>query len=157
NWNPEDRTFSNDSVWVKRFHDGYRNETIGIKTGFVNTDWADQLLFGITLGQERDDIQHSNLMKVVFGAKERKSNTIMHSLSYAKRDFLWEGMNVRVNAQYNRNYNQNIDTSAFEYDWYGTAFRQNDGKVGEANNTLAEFFNRNASVSLNSNYQINEQ
>src|SRR5699024_2114145 len=35
NWNPEDRTFSNDSVWVKRFHDGYRNETIGIKTGFV--------------------------------------------------------------------------------------------------------------------------
>ncbi|HLQ98907.1 MAG TPA: TonB-dependent receptor, partial [Sphingobacterium sp.] len=157
NWNPEDRTFSNDSVWVKRFHDGYRNETIGIKTGFVNTDWADQLLFGITLGQERDDIQHSNLMKVVFGAKERKSNTIMPSLSYAKRDFLWEGMNVRVNAQYNRNYNQNIDTSAFEYDWYGTAFRQNDGKVGEANNTLAEFFNRNASVSLNSNYQINEQ
>lgn len=157
NWNPEDRTFSNDSVWVKRFHDGYRNETIGIKTGFVNTDWADQLLFGITLGQERDDIQHSNLMKVVFGAKERKSNTIMPSLSYAKRDFLWEGMNVRVNAQYNRNYNQNIDTSAFEYDWYGTAFRQNDGKVGEANNTLAEFFNRNANVSLNSNYQINEQ
>lgn len=157
NWNPEDRTVSGDSVWVRRFHDGYRNETLGIKTGFVNTSWADQFLIGLTVGQDKDNIQHSNLMKIVFGAKARKSSTLMPSVSYAKRDFLLEGMNVRFNAQYNRNYNQNIDTSSFEYDWYGKAFRQKDGKIGEASNTLAEFFNRNATGNFNGSYQISDQ
>lgn len=157
NWNPEDRTFSSDSVWVRRFHDGYRNETFSVKTGFVNTKWADQLLMGITAGQDKDNIQHSNLMKVVFGAKARKSYTLMPSLSYTKRDLFAEGINIRLNAQYNRNYNQNIDTSAYEYDWYGKPFRQKGGKIGEAGNTMAEFFNRNANVNFNSSYEINEQ
>lgn len=157
NWNPEDRTFSDDSVWVRRFHDGYRNESVGLKTGFVNTTWADQFLVGLTWSQEKDDIQHSNLMKVVFGAKSRKGNSLKPSVSYAKRDFLFEGLNVRMNAQYNRNYNQNIDTSAYEFDWYGKAFRQNGGKIGEAANTLAEFFNRNSSVGFSGNYRIDDR
>src|SRR5699024_8326218 len=50
NWNPEDRTFTRDSVWVRRFHDNYRNESLSLKAGFVNTKFADQLLIGLTLG-----------------------------------------------------------------------------------------------------------
>lgn len=157
NWNPDDHTFSSDSVWVRRFHDTYRNETIALKTGFVNTKWADQLLFGLTLGQEEADVQHSNLMKIVFGAKRRKGNTVMPSLTYSKKDFLAKGLDVRATAHYNRNYNQNIDTATFEYDWYGQAFRKNAGAIGEGSNTLAEFFNKNANLSFNANYKINEQ
>lgn len=157
NWNPEDRTFTRDSVWVRRFHDSYRNESLSLKAGFVNTKFADQLLIGLTLGQEYADIQHSNLMKIVFGAKRRTGNTLMPSVSYAKRDLFLEGLNVKANVNYNRNYNQNIDTSTFEYDWYGKAYAKKSGAIGEGTSTLAEFFNNNASFTFNADYQISDK
>ena len=57
--------------WVTRFNDGYHNEVVTFKTGFVKKSWADQLLVGFTYGQEYNEVQHSNLMKYVFGVLGR--------------------------------------------------------------------------------------
>ena len=42
---------------VKRFHDQYHNETVIANFGVVNKSYADQLLFGITLGNNYREIQ----------------------------------------------------------------------------------------------------
>lgn len=147
--------FTPDSVWTRAFHNKYHNETAILKTGFVNTSWADQFLVGVTVGQEYADIQNANIMKIVYGEKARKGNTLMPSLTYSKRDFLTEGLDVILTANYNHNYNQNIDTATRDYNWYGE-FRQRDPAViGEGASTLAEFNNDNGNASLNVVYEIN--
>lgn len=145
--------FSNDEKWVSRFNDGYSNETLVAKVGFVNKPWADKLLLGITLGQERAEIQNSNLMKIVFGMRSRKGNTILPSLTYSKRNLLTKGLNFSFTANYNINFNQNIDTAARQYNWYGE-YRTTRTK-GESIYTLGKFFNKNMSTTTNINYSIN--
>ncbi|ERJ59495.1 TonB-dependent receptor [Sphingobacterium paucimobilis] len=147
--------FTMDSVWTKAFHNKYHNETAILKTGFVNTSWADQFLIGVTLGKEYSDIQNANTMKIVYGEKSRNGNTVMPSLTYSKRDLLTEGLDVILTANYNHNYNQNIDTASREYNWLGE-YRETKN-VGEGNRSLAKFYNDNAVASLNLIYKISSQ
>ncbi|MBD1434594.1 TonB-dependent receptor [Sphingobacterium sp. DN00404] len=151
----ETSIFTPDSVWTKAFHNKYHNETAAIKAGFVNTKWADQFLVGVTVGQEYAAIQNANIMKIVYGEKARKGNTVMPSLTYSKRDLFIDGLDVRLMANYNHNYNQNIDTATREYNWLGE-FRQRK-TIGEGASTMAEFNNNNASASLNVVYDINNR
>ena len=44
---------------VERFHDNFHNETLIANVGVVNTPYADELLFGMTLGQNYREIQTS--------------------------------------------------------------------------------------------------
>lgn len=151
----ETGNFSWEEYWVRRFNDAYSNETVMAKVGFVNKPWADRLLLGVTLGQERAEIQHSNLMKIVFGKRERKGNTVLPSLSYEKRNLFVKNLNVRLTANYNRNYNQNIDTAARQYNWLGE-YRPTR-YLGESTYTLGKFYNDNVSATANIAYDINEK
>ena len=153
----ETSIFTPDSVWTKAFHNAYHNETAIVKTGFVNTKWADQFLIGVTLGKEQADIQNANIMKIVYGKKARKGNTVMPSLTYSKRDLFTEGLDVILTANYNHNYNQNIDTATVDYNWYGETHPRNKPTIGEGANTLAEFYNNNISTTANVVYKINPQ
>lgn len=147
--------FSWEEYWVRRFNDAYRNETVMAKVGFVNKPWADRLLLGITLGQERAEIQHSNLMKIVFGMRERNGTTVLPSLSYEKKNLFTDNLHVRLTANYNRNYNHNIDTAARQYNWFGDyrATRY----LGESSYTLGKFYNDNVSTTANIAYDISEK
>jgi len=141
--------------WVRRFHDTYHNETIMAKIGFVKKPWADRLLLGLTLGQEHADIQHANIMKIVYGQKERRASTILPSLTYEKKDLFVDGLNLRLTANYNSNYNRNIDTAARQYNWLGNSWaKSSKGESGV--HTLGEFRNKNASATANLSYRINE-
>lgn len=139
--------YSADSQWVRRFHDHYRNETAVAKFGFRNKKWADQLTFGLTLGQEHADVQQAYIMRIVYGQKRRISSTIMPSVSYAKSNFLIKNLNFDFNASYNRNYNKNIDTSHREYNWLGQYITRST--QGEGSSTLAEYYNNNGSLNAN--------
>ncbi len=151
----ETSIFTPDSIWTKAFHNKYHNETAILKAGFVNTKWADQFLLGVTVGQEYADIQNANIMKIVYGEKARKGNTIMPSLTYSKRDLLTEGLDLILTANYNHNYNQNIDTASREYNWLGE-YRERK-TIGEGVNTMAEFNNDNATASLNVVYKLSNK
>lgn len=150
----ETSIFTPDSVWTKAFHNKYHNETATVKTGFVNTKWADQFLVGVTVGKEYADIQNANLMKIVYGEKARKGSTVMPSLTYSKRDLFTEGLDVILTANYNHNYNQNIDTATREYNWLGEYQQRKPAAIGEGASTLAEFNNNNASAQMNVVYEI---
>lgn len=146
---------SEESHWTKAFHNKYHNETAIFKVGVVNTRWADQLLLGLTLGQEYAAIQNANIMKIVYGEKSRNATTLMPSLTYSKKDFLTSRLDFTLTGNYNRNFNQNVDTASREYNWYGEFSQRRT--VGEAVNTLAEFNNENANASLNLVYKINDK
>lgn len=144
--------FSNEEQWVTRFNDGYRNETLITKVGFVNRPWADKLLLGITLGQEKVGIQNSNLMKIVFGMRSRNATTVLPSLTYTKRNLLTKGLNISFTGNYNINFNQNIDTAARQYNWLGEY--RTTRTQGESVYTLGKFYNRNASSTTNITYAL---
>ena len=150
----KDQNYSVDSAWVKRFNDKYHNETIIGKIGFMNTSWADQFLISTTLGQEYAGIQNAYLMRMAYGERYRKSNTVMPSINYAKRNFITDNLNVRFSGSYNRNYNHSVDTSRYRYNWYGD--RTPMGTIGEGslNGTLAKFYNKNANSTLNLSYNF---
>lgn len=141
--------------WVKRFNDAYHNEAISLKTGFVKKSWADQLLFGFTYGQDYKEIQHTNLMSIVFGEKNTKSTSYLYSISYEKKNLFTKGLNLRFNANYNETEGRNYDTINRQYNWYGEYITSNTkGEYGQ--NTLAKYQNKNLSSSLNIGYQINK-
>jgi outer membrane cobalamin receptor len=138
--------------WFRRFHDNYHNETLITKAGFLNKIWADKLLFGITLSQEKADIQNANLMKIVYGGRERKAKSIIPSLIYEKRNLFVKNLNLSVTSNYNIVRNNNIDTLARKYNWKGEYVTKN--YKGEGNYSMSEFDNISECVIANLNYKI---
>jgi outer membrane receptor protein involved in Fe transport len=148
-------TYSAEEYWFKRFHDNYHNEAVIAKAGIVNKAWADRLLIGITLSQEKADIQNANLMQIVFGGRERKARSIIPTLNYEKRNLFVENLNFSLTVNYNNVKNNNLDTLARQYNWNGKY--RNKGAKGEGGQySMSEFYNRNAYVTANLNYRLNE-
>lgn len=146
--------FSSEKFWVKRFHGKYHNETGILKLGFIKKRWADKFLIGITLGQEFSDIQNANLMEIVYGMKKRMGTTVMPSLVYGKNNFLINKLNLKLTANYNRNYNKNTDTAARQYNWLGDYVPKKTR--GEGIYSLSKFYNDNYSSTANLTYRWNE-
>ncbi len=150
--NLENETFSEEKRWYRRFNDTYHNESLLFKLGFVQTKWADQFFIGATIGQEYKEIQNAYQQQLVYGMRHRKGNTIMPNLSYAKRDFLLDKLDLQVNANYNHNNVENIDTAARTYNWAGDYKKKKS--VGEGASILSKFRNQNGSVTANLKYQL---
>jgi outer membrane cobalamin receptor len=142
--------YSTDEKKVRGFHSNYHNETLIAKAGVVNKKYADKLLFGITLGKERADIQNSNIMKIVFGKKFREGTTIMPTVQYQKKNLFTKGLDFNLTGNYNFGYSQNVDTASRQYNWYGEYIETQ--KKGEGSYSLAKFYNHNGGVTINISY-----
>ncbi|WP_125720486.1 TonB-dependent receptor plug domain-containing protein [Flavobacterium ustbae] len=141
---------------VKRFHDQYHNETAILKIGLLDKKWADQLLFGITLGQYYKEIQTGAQLRTVFGAWHTKGDILMPSLKYLKKDFLAKDLDVIINANYNLGKEQSIDTVHARYGWLGDSI-QYKGKGGELWYAHNVFKNNAANASATVSYKINDK
>ena len=151
----ETNLLSQEPQRVRRFHDVYHNETVIAKVGFVNKPFADQLLFGFTLGQEYDEIQHPAYLNLAFGEKYQTSNIIMPSLLYSKKDFFADGLDFSIAGNYNFGGGNNYDLSDREYNWLGESVESNS--LGESQYSDYEYKNRNGTINANLNYQINDK
>ncbi|MEL4307751.1 TonB-dependent receptor [Joostella sp. CR20] len=138
---------------VKRFHDQYHNETVIANFGVVNKSFADQLLFGITLGNNYREIQTGARIVSVFGGWHRRGNVIMPSVKYKKNNFLIEGLNVRVNANYNLGQEKNIDTLHRRYNWFGE-YKEYENPGGERSYSLYKYRNNNGVGTASFDYTI---
>lgn len=141
-------------VWVKRFHDTYHNETLMGKIGLVGKSFADRLMLGIKYSQNDKEIQNGVRQEIVFGEKKSKGHSVMPSLEYLKNNLFTEGLNVRLTANYNYNVSHNIDTSAYQYNWYGESIP--DKTVGEQRYQDSKFESDNWNVTFNANYRISD-
>lgn len=141
---------------VKRFNDTYHNETVIGKIGLVGKSYADRLVLGFNYSNSYKEIQNGVIQSVVFGQKHRKGYSLMPSLEYQKRNLIVEGLNVTLTANYNYNITQNVDTSAYRYNWLGES-KYNNGTSGEQSYQNSEFRNTNWNGTFTANYQIGEK
>lgn len=120
-FNPDGTVIQNKDLMerVKRFHDTYHNEAIVGRIGLIDKKWADRLMLGFTYSHMYKDIQTGVQQQIVFGEKHQKGYSLIPSLEYSKRNLFTKGLNVILTAHYNRNIENNVDTSAYEFNWHG--------------------------------------
>ncbi|MDG3581226.1 TonB-dependent receptor [Galbibacter pacificus] len=140
---------------VERFHDKYHNETVIANIGVVNKSYADQLLLGVTTGSSYREIQTGARIVSVFGAWHRKGNILMPSLKYIKKDFIANGLDVRLNANYNFGQEKNIDTLHRRYNWFGQ-YKEYDNPGGERSYSLYEYRNNTGIATASFDYELSQ-
>lgn len=148
--------FEESETKVKRFHDTYRNESIVAQLGVVGKRYADRLLFGFVMGQNKADIQTGNNMDFVYGEKFREGNTLMPTVAYQVRDLFLNGLDVSLNGNYNFGYTQNVDTATYrKYNWQG-GYKPSSQK-GESAYQLYKYRDNNGTFTFGTNYKLNER
>ncbi|RZM06295.1 MAG: TonB-dependent receptor, partial [Pedobacter sp.] len=139
---------------VRRFHDVYHNETVIANVGVVGKPWADNLLLGMTLGQNYKEMQTAARPEAVYGQLHRRGNIVMPSLKYKKTDLL-PGLDVTLNANYNLGYEITIDTAKADYDWDG--IRDPKVSMGETENGQhIKYRNNNGLATAMVSYRLSE-
>ncbi|KAA6330990.1 TonB-dependent receptor SusC [termite gut metagenome] len=141
---------------VRRFHDNYHNETFIANIGVTGKKYADKLLFGITVGQNKADIQTAARMDRVFGARFRRGNIIMPSVRYTKKDLFAKGLDVYVTGNYNLGFEQTVDTVARQYNWLGE-FKEKPAPGSELSRSMYKYNNHSGVMTANVSYKINER
>lgn len=141
---------------LRRFHDTYHNETVIAEIGVVNKKYADELLFGITLGKNYDEVQTGARVESVFGSWHTEGNIIMPTFKYQKDDFIIENLNFGVTANYNLGEEKIVDTMHRRYNWFGDYIEYKE-EGGERNYSLYEYRNNTGVVTANLNYKINKK
>jgi outer membrane receptor protein involved in Fe transport len=139
---------------IKRFHDTYHNETVILRTGFVNRPFADRLVISLNTGKTYKEIQNGVRQDVVYGQKHSRSETLMPSLQYMKRNLFLNGLEVNLTANYNKNLTHNIDTATFEYNWHGESIYT--GETGEQRYQDSKYENNNGNATFTAHFRINE-
>lgn len=144
---------------VKRFHDNYHNETLVVNAGVSNKKYADQLLFGITLGNNRSEIQTGNDMKDVYGGRETRGTIVQPGFKYLKKDLFTKGLNISLNGRFNLGEERSIDTIPRQFNWLGESTRKNKQNLpgGEASYTDFKYKNNTGLVAANATYNISEK
>lgn len=137
---------------VRRFNDTYHNEAVVAKAGFVNKPWADRLLVGINYSHLYKEIQTGVRQEIVYGRKHRHGHTLMPSLEYGKRNLFTKGLDVALNATYNRNTTTNVDTASVKYNWRGETMPLNS--PGEQSYQLSKAINNNWTASFTASYRL---
>ena len=143
------------SEHVRRFNDTYHNEAIIAKVGFVNKSWADRLLVGFNYSHMYKEMQTGVRQEIVYGQKHRHGHSLIPSLEYGKRNLFTKGLDVSLNANYNRNITTNVDTSAVKYNWRGETATLNS--PGEQSYQLSKAINNNYSAAFTANYRLGEK
>jgi outer membrane cobalamin receptor len=137
---------------VKRFNDTYHNEAIIGKIGVKNKSWADRLMFGLRYSKMYKEIQTGVRQEIVYGDKHRRGSSLMPSLEYAKKNLLTKGLDIAINANYNRDIATNVDTSSYKYNWLGETAKLNS--PGEQSYQHLRSNNNNWSGTFNVNYRL---
>ncbi|MDE5930201.1 MAG: TonB-dependent receptor plug domain-containing protein, partial [Muribaculaceae bacterium] len=140
---------------VQRFNDTYHNEAVVAKLGFVNKSWADRLLFGFNYSHMYKDIQTGVRQEIVYGQKHRHGHSIQPSVEYGKRNMFTRGLDIALNANYNRNNTTNVDTASMKYNWRGETQRLNS--PGEQSYMFSQAINNNWSATFTANYRLGDK
>ncbi|MDR1645198.1 MAG: carboxypeptidase-like regulatory domain-containing protein [Tannerellaceae bacterium] len=141
---------------VRRFHDNYHNETLIAQVGVTGKKYADKLLLGLTLGQNKADIQTAARMDRVFGERYRQGNILMPSIRYSKKDLFAKGLDVNITGNYNLGFEQTVDTVARQYNWLGE-YKEKPSPGSELSRTLYKYNNHNGLLTANIAYKINDR
>ena len=137
---------------VERFNDTYHNEAVTVKAGIAGKNWADRLMFGLTLSNMYKEIQTGVRQEIVYGDKFHEGYSVMPSLEYRKRNAFLKGLDLSVTANYNRNATTNVDTASCKYNWLQETKKLNSPGEQSYQNSRAD--NDNWNATFTANYRI---
>ncbi|SDM19640.1 TonB-dependent receptor [Siphonobacter aquaeclarae] len=143
---------------LRRFHDNYRSETMQAEAGFTGKKFADRLLIGLVLSQNRKEIQTAAQMSKVYGGWYQTSTTVMPTFKYQKKDLFLKGLDLNAYGSYNLGHTQNVDTLNRVYNWageYKDNSRNEAGQYvpgGENSRSLYRFRNHSGIATVGANY-----
>jgi outer membrane cobalamin receptor len=106
---------------VKRFHDRYKNKTLGAEIGVIGKTWADQLALLVNYNSFDRQLQHNLTMTQPYGMATYGENLYKATLSYQKNN-LFKGFGLSSQLSFNKINGLSIDTSANVYIWDGSVF-----------------------------------
>lgn len=144
---------------LRRFHDNYHNETIVANVGVSNKSYADQFLVGITLGNNKSEIQTGNTMDDVYGGRQTEGNILQPGFKYLKRNLFTKGLNVSINGRFNLGRERSLDTVPKTFNWLGIGMpKYKDNRPG-AEGELTDFKYKNniGLISANVSYELSEK
>lgn len=112
---------------AKRFNDTYKSKGVKVEVGYTGVKWADRFMIGGIISRDYKEIQHGITMDLVYGDRHTRGSSNVMTLSYSKKDFLIEGLSVKVDGSYSHVDRQAIDTIGRMYDWSGKPLRNPNG------------------------------
>ncbi len=131
----------NEKQWYSRFHDAYESATAKVELGFVNKEFADQLLLGIIATGNHKEEQTGATMAKVYGGVLSESQSLIGTFKYRKEDLFIEGLDLRLYGAYTKNESHAIDTlRGYSYDWTGEASIANGSNNGEIDDRTFTIF-----------------
>lgn len=149
-----------DEIKIKRFHDAYHSSMGQIEAGFVNKKFADKLLVGLIVAENRKEVQTGMNMDLVAGHVFNTSESLIPTLKYKKENLFIKGLTAMVNANMSFVKTGITDTSSRMYDWYGNytvkTFGSNSGEISYYK-TKFKFDDRNALATANLTYEVNKE
>lgn len=151
---PETGTYGEEQE-VSRFHDAYESRMIKLETGFRDKSFADELLVGLSLADNDDEVQHGVSMDRVFGRVRTTSDTNVGSITYRKQV---QNLQVKVFASYLNSHSGVVDTSAVSYNWLGEFEPKNNQNIAESSwdKTLFQYSDKAFQANANLRYQFND-
>lgn len=171
----KDITFTDTETWhkidsqgkkVTRFHDAYESLGGRFNIGFTDVEWADQLMLGAVLSRSYNEIQNGATMQVVYGDRHNRRTSDVFTLDYSKKDFLLDGLSLKVDASYSFLNRQIIDTVGIQHDWLGPIMKDGEyvyyryagqvGAEGGGRKTAAIDTDYATMARASLNYQVNE-
>jgi len=116
-------------IRAKRFHDQYSAGMVNLKSGVVNTNYADELSVALTYAKDRNNEQHpEKTVNDVYGKYHSTNNTQLLSAIYKK-----QFKHIIFDAYVLSGDVENVYTDEFsrDYDWHGNFQIKKDETQGE--------------------------
>jgi outer membrane cobalamin receptor len=154
----EDKT----PTWVERFHDSYNSKMAWVETGFLSTPFADQLMFGVMYSENHKELQQpANAIgqaKIPYGEVAFEEEKLIANFSYNKSGLLNKKLNIRSYLVGVFSNNISVDTSSYQYDWFGNRKLKTNGSTGEIENRKTWFTREidNYLANVNAEYEISK-
>ncbi|OCW92421.1 TonB-dependent receptor [Macellibacteroides sp. HH-ZS] len=142
--------------WAERFHDAYESAGLRMETGLTGRSYADYLLLGLIVSENKNDIQNGVTMESVFGAKTSRGNSVIPSVKYKKTDLFTKGLTFNFYGAYNYTNYHYTDTTARRYNWLGEWIAKESISGGETYRSQLSHKNREWLANSNFGYKINE-
>ena len=152
-------------ITARRFNDNYRSTGGTAQIGYTDVKWADQFFIGVTGSDDYKEVQHGAFMTITpYKDRFLKSNVLLASLNYQKKDLFTKGLDININGLYGKRNRAVNDTVSWAYSWNGERaidFRGNEyqytwGSQQEGGPTLAKIKRNVSSIRTGVSYAFNE-
>ncbi len=152
---PETGTYGEEQE-ISRFHDAYESRMVKVEAGFRDLGFADEIMAGLSLADNYDEVQHGVSMDRVFGRVYTTGSTELGSFTYRKS---FHNLNIKAFASYLNGNSGVVDTSTVSYNWLGEFKPKNNSNIAEAgwDKTLFQYNDKAFQSSVNLAYQPHER